>query len=747
MAAVKALQQWCRLQCEGYRGVEVTNMTTSFRDGLAFCAILHRHRPDLIHFDSLRKENIYENNHLAFHVAEDQLGIPALLDAEDMVALKVPDRLSILTYVSQYYNYFHGRSPIGGMAGIKRPAESPGDPPSTKKNQPVPANVVTVPSQRAAQSNRGGTMSSSCNACKTHVHLVQRHLVDGKLYHRNCFKCSECSTILLPGTYKPGIKPGTFICTTHQNIPNVRNPASPNQNTSTLSSNQNPKSKLEDLVPKSDQKIRSSPVPAGGSSKPDRQTPPTSTTNNNNATAKPFTISALSQRTAEPTSRVTTPRNQQTTITSSTNKPPAGTSSFQPQTSSSVALKNQQARQRFFQPETGTSTSGTSSRSGVLASVQVDPSPAQRSVGVSAAGGGDRKGRVLLKVGQWGKEEKEEKERAKQVIIKKVLEDKMSGAAALKHAEKRPGAELKDTEKSPAPSGRVQMRPVGACLQPTSSPRANRSPAAFTSNKESRDYSSPSTNSAEREPVPSDWRSLLKPVTKDQKSCGSRDRLEPQSSGPEALKAPPTSARGTTGGSAPAGGANRSAGVKDDVTTTKLAKGNPDRVPAEDIDAELQQIEERLDQLEKEGVELEKKLRACEENREDDLLQNELMVQWFHLIRNKQVYMRRESELVYIAKTQDLEEQQPSVEAELRRLLEKPEHLKTAFDRKKEEELMNRLVGIVNDRNAILEGLDEDRLREEEEDEQLMKMMESLETKKDKDKKKTVKSKLFGRTT
>lgn len=106
LSAKEALLLWCQRKTEGYKDVSVQNFHMSFQDGLAFCAIIHKHRPDLLDFNALNKNNKEENLNLAFDIAE-KLGIPKLLDAKDIVDVQKPDERSIITYVSLYYHYFN----------------------------------------------------------------------------------------------------------------------------------------------------------------------------------------------------------------------------------------------------------------------------------------------------------------------------------------------------------------------------------------------------------------------------------------------------------------------------------------------------------------------------------------------------------------------------------------------------------------------------------------------------------------
>nr|XP_033794885.1 spectrin beta chain, non-erythrocytic 1 isoform X2 [Geotrypetes seraphini] len=104
-SAKDALLLWCQMKTAGYPNVNIHNFTTSWRDGMAFNALIHKHRPDLIDFDKLKKSNVHYNLQNAFNLAEQHLGLTKLLDPED-ISVDHPDEKSIITYVVTYYHYF-----------------------------------------------------------------------------------------------------------------------------------------------------------------------------------------------------------------------------------------------------------------------------------------------------------------------------------------------------------------------------------------------------------------------------------------------------------------------------------------------------------------------------------------------------------------------------------------------------------------------------------------------------------------
>ncbi|XP_018054622.1 PREDICTED: EH domain-binding protein 1 isoform X4 [Atta colombica] len=101
------LLEWCKEVTKDYSGVKVTNLTTSWRNGMAFCAIIHHFRPDLLDIDSLLPHDVKGNCKKAFDAGET-LGIPRVIEPADMDILTVPDKLAVMTYLYQLRAHFTG---------------------------------------------------------------------------------------------------------------------------------------------------------------------------------------------------------------------------------------------------------------------------------------------------------------------------------------------------------------------------------------------------------------------------------------------------------------------------------------------------------------------------------------------------------------------------------------------------------------------------------------------------------------
>ncbi|XP_039298995.1 cytospin-A isoform X2 [Nilaparvata lugens] len=100
-----ALLKWCQNKTLGYKGIDITNFSSSWNDGLALCAILHSYLPDRVPYETLSPSEKRRNFTIAFAAAES-VGIPTALSMTDMILQERPDWQQVMAYVTNIYKHF-----------------------------------------------------------------------------------------------------------------------------------------------------------------------------------------------------------------------------------------------------------------------------------------------------------------------------------------------------------------------------------------------------------------------------------------------------------------------------------------------------------------------------------------------------------------------------------------------------------------------------------------------------------------
>ncbi|NXL91365.1 MICA1 monooxygenase, partial [Alectura lathami] len=256
--AYEELLHWCQASTAGYRGVEVKDFTASWTSGLALCALIHRFHPDLVDFDAMHGQDPIRTHQMMLDMAEQELGIQPVLSSTEMASMAEPDRLGLITYLSQFYEAFKpspesaetskkSLSPRGTKGAIlflsklqksrtlthKRAQASAQKDAEAKSNKDtevglhraqkrcsgdtlngdhdLPPAATTDPAQPPVR----GESSDACYFCGHRVYILERASAEGHFFHRGCFQCRRCGATLRLGDYAFDEQDGHFYCSLH----------------------------------------------------------------------------------------------------------------------------------------------------------------------------------------------------------------------------------------------------------------------------------------------------------------------------------------------------------------------------------------------------------------------------------------------------------------------------------------------------------------------------------------------------
>ena len=194
------------------------------------------HRP----YNSLQKENILANNQLAFSVGEQQLDIPALLDAEDMVELTVPDKLSVATYLIQYFNYFKDKTPISsGRGHATTPnAEMPPSPKRTKVDNIGPVSTPVPPQGKQQAVTRKPLQENGENKMETGVVRAPAHAPKSVPPPANNYVTAPKTALQTPSWKQSPIVPAASLSPAGKKAPDAVTPISTSAKTASASASE-----------------------------------------------------------------------------------------------------------------------------------------------------------------------------------------------------------------------------------------------------------------------------------------------------------------------------------------------------------------------------------------------------------------------------------------------------------------------------------------------------------------------------
>lgn len=280
------LLTWCQKQTEGYRNVMITDLTSSWKSGIALCALIHKFRPQLIDFDSLNEEDHTANLQLALDISEREFGIKSFTAVKELSADQELDKTKMNAYLSKFYELFRGTPlPASGSRGVdennedypskevrsnnnvlnlalprkrvpKDEKKSDGTDPIHKRRRKfcsyleeatnLSSNGSAVQEDREPKENKVRSMATQllakfestpsytvrrtqggsfrrpfppsgdkCHSCERRVYMVERVCAEGLYFHRECFRCSTCSSALRQGAHAFDSEQGKLYCKLH----------------------------------------------------------------------------------------------------------------------------------------------------------------------------------------------------------------------------------------------------------------------------------------------------------------------------------------------------------------------------------------------------------------------------------------------------------------------------------------------------------------------------------------------------